>query len=518
MNQQNEAIVPARDETGLSSQGTEISPGAIAAAETARAMVMAAYGMAQRNPRDFESSRKKILKACERPAFAERVEYSKPVGGGNVHGPSIRFAELALREWGNVRTDVTTIYEDDEIRRIQVTCTDLETNVAFGKQQTIRKTVERRNRKGREVVGSRTNTYGDEVFVVVATEDELATKEAAVVSKVLRNEGLRLIPADVVDEALTTAKDTLGNQDAQDRAGSAAKVTKAFAEIGVTRTQLEAFLGHPIDHEDTDFQELRGIYQAIKQGEAKWREYAPATEAGTPAVDSDTVAAMAEEAASRGGGRQSTVSQPQAQPEAAQGATAAGEQPTPETTDAAGDGTGAPVTATPAPETAPAADATPAEGFCADCGQDLKVLPEAEVVYDSDKGDTVCDDCYGLRHPTAPEASKPAPPTTAGPPYDDGPSVGFGGWVCNLRKRMGLNQAEVASNAGLSSGVLSSIERSKRKPTEAEVQAIAGALGADPAELLVMAGYGNQANAEPAQSDQQSATGNPADDQGKIGF
>jgi len=312
MEEESKAIVPEREGVSLSASGAEISPGAIAAAETARAMVVAAYGMAQRNPRDYKRSRARILEACTRPAFAERVEYSKPIGGGSVRGPSIRFAELALREWCNVRTDVTTIYEDDTMRRIQVTCTDLETNVAFGKQSTIHKTVERKSRKGRDVVSVRTNSYNEQVYVVLATEEEMATKEAAVISKVLRNEGLRLIPVDVVDEAIETAQETLHNRDRQDRAGSAQRVTRAFAAIGVSRTQLEAYLAHPVDHEDTDFQELRAIYEAIKGGEAKWKDYAPVREAEVlPPIDTATEQTMAAQAAKRGGAAQTTVSRPQ---------------------------------------------------------------------------------------------------------------------------------------------------------------------------------------------------------------
>jgi hypothetical protein len=53
--------------------------------------------MAMQRPRSYDQSRIKILEACSRPAFAEKVEYSKPVGGGKpIVGPSIRFAELAL--------------------------------------------------------------------------------------------------------------------------------------------------------------------------------------------------------------------------------------------------------------------------------------------------------------------------------------------------------------------------------------------------------------------------------------
>src|SRR5574340_473106 len=118
-------------------------PAAIAAAEGAKARIQAAYIMAMQKPRSYDDARSRILEACRRPLFAERVEYAKPVGGRTIKGPSVRFAELALREWQNVLTETQVIYEDDEIRRIRVMVFDLETNSQFSKDIQIRKTVER---------------------------------------------------------------------------------------------------------------------------------------------------------------------------------------------------------------------------------------------------------------------------------------------------------------------------------------------------------------------------------------
>ncbi len=74
-----------------------IDPAAAAAAEAAKARIQSAYIMALQKPRNADDARDRILKACKRPAFAERVEFSKPVGGKQIKGPSIRFAELALQ-------------------------------------------------------------------------------------------------------------------------------------------------------------------------------------------------------------------------------------------------------------------------------------------------------------------------------------------------------------------------------------------------------------------------------------
>jgi hypothetical protein len=251
-----------------------VDPAAVAAAESAKARIQAAFLMALHKPRNSDQARVNILEACKRPMFAERVEYSKPVGGKAIKGPSVRFAELALREWQNVMTESQVIYEDETVRRIRVSITDLETNASFSKEIQIGKTVERRRADGREVVSERTNTDGKQTYIVKATDEELHNKEAALISKALRNEGLRLIPSDIVDEAIEVAKETLKKQDAQDPNAAKKKLLDAFAEIGIKPKDLEEYLKHKTDLiTPAELQDLRGIYRAIKDGDAKWAEY-----------------------------------------------------------------------------------------------------------------------------------------------------------------------------------------------------------------------------------------------------
>lgn len=256
-----------------------IDPAAVAAAEEAKALVQAAYTMAMHRPRNYMQARQRILDACKRPAFAGTVEYSKPVGKNRqgqqqyIKGPSIRFAELAIQQWGNIRVDTTTTFENDTFRKVRIQVLDLETNSSFGKVVSITKTVERRDNKGREVVGQRKNSYGDTVYIVVATEEELAIKEAAAVSKVVRNEGLRLIPQDIIDEALETAR-AARNGDVSDPQERIRKVCDAFAAVRVTPEDLSQYLGCPVDKASpAQIDDLQTVYTAIKGGEAKWSDY-----------------------------------------------------------------------------------------------------------------------------------------------------------------------------------------------------------------------------------------------------
>jgi len=52
------------------------------------------------------------------------------------------------------------------------------------------------------------------------------------------------------------------------------KMRESFATLKVTRGQLEAKLGHPMEQcTDKEIDELRGIFQSIKDGKSKWTDH-----------------------------------------------------------------------------------------------------------------------------------------------------------------------------------------------------------------------------------------------------
>lgn len=259
---------------------TIADPSAVAAAEAARARIESAYTVAMRKPRDADEARLRIIAACKRPLFAERVEYAKPVGGKAIKGPSIRLAELELREWGNVLTETTVVFENDEVRRLNVRIIDLQTNASFGRDIQLKKTVERRDSKGRDVIRARMNSYGDTVYIVRATDDELMNAESAAVSKVVRNEGLRVIPSDITDEAMETARETLRNRDKGDPDAARKRVIDAFAGVGVRPQDLASYLGHPVAQiQPAELETLRALHRALADGETTWKEIVEAAKA-----------------------------------------------------------------------------------------------------------------------------------------------------------------------------------------------------------------------------------------------
>jgi translation initiation factor IF-1 len=243
-----------------------------ALAERAKAEVQARYIMALQRPRSLADVRVRLLDHCRRPGFAEAAEYAKPVGGGTIRGASIRFVETALQEYGNVLPDATVTYDDDEKRIIRVSLTDLERNITYNEDALIEKFVERSNpRDGDEILGQRTNSRGRITYRVRATEDDFANKAAAAASKKLRNLGLRILPADLVDEAMWTCGQTRKDRDAKNPGEAQRVIADNFAALRVMPADLAAFLGHPFEQTSpAELDDLRAAYAAVRGGEARW--------------------------------------------------------------------------------------------------------------------------------------------------------------------------------------------------------------------------------------------------------
>lgn len=248
-----------------------------AVAAQAKALVEARYIMALRRPRDMDVVREKMLKECCRPSFAAVARYVKPIGQDRAKwpaGPSIRFAEAAVRNMGNVTVETMTVYDDREKRIVRVMVTDLEANVPYSQDITIAKTIERRKTKeGDTVISTRTNSYGDKVYILEATDDDIINKQQALISKAIRTQGLRLIPGDIIDECMDQVLVTQSNADAEDPDAAKRKLFDAFGALGVRAEQIKEYIGHDAASlSPKELADLRALYAAIRDGEATWRD------------------------------------------------------------------------------------------------------------------------------------------------------------------------------------------------------------------------------------------------------
>lgn len=245
-----------------------------------RAAVEARYALAIRQPRDLDAVRLRLLKDCRRPRFAEVARYAKPQGKKQdangkwvdnvIEGPSIRFVEAALRSLTNVYPETAVIYDDARKRIMRVSVTDLEANVTYSHEVSVTKTVERSNAEGREVVSVRQNKKGKPVYVVEATDDEVLVRQNSLVSKTLRVLGLRILPGDLVDEAMDEVQKTQANQDKAAPDAQRNRVFDGFAQIGIPPEELKEYLGREVG--PADLPQLRALYQALSAGDIQWRE------------------------------------------------------------------------------------------------------------------------------------------------------------------------------------------------------------------------------------------------------
>jgi len=253
-----------------------------------QAEVQAACIMAKRFPRNLDQVRQDLIAECKRPGFAAVAIYSLPRGDKKIEGLSIRFAEVAMRCMGNMEASSETVYDDDRVRCIRVRVIDFERNSTWKTDITVNKTVERKQlKRGQTPLGERTNSYGDRVFIVEASDDDVRTKQNAEISKASRTGILRIIPGHLQDEAKKLCKEVSRNADAADPAAARNKLFDAFANIGVKPAALAEWLGHSTDTlSPAELDDLRGLYAAIRDGETSWadalKEAMAEREAGKP--------------------------------------------------------------------------------------------------------------------------------------------------------------------------------------------------------------------------------------------
>lgn len=251
--------------------GVESASTAVAA--QAKAMVEARYTIALHRPRNWDQVRQDLLRECKRPTFANNKSayYRKPIGQG-VEGLGIRFVEVALRCMTNVLIETTMIFEDTakEVHRVSVT--DLESNITYPMDVRVSKTVERsKAADDGSYISVRTNSYGKPVYTVPANDDDLLNKRAALISKAIRTLGLRIVPGDLCDEAEEIIKRVRLDEAARDPGAERKRIVDAFDGLNIKASQLTEYLGHDIGScSPQELVNLRGLYGAIKDGEATW--------------------------------------------------------------------------------------------------------------------------------------------------------------------------------------------------------------------------------------------------------
>lgn len=237
--------------------------GAAAAVAREEAELKAAIIVAKRFPRNEFDAYQKILKACERPSFAEEAQYVFPRGGEMIDGPSAPFARSASTIWGNVRSGIRIVSKDDDWIHIKGWAHDAENNVFREEESKFRRLIFRK--KG----GWQKPDERD--------ERELTNRIGAIAE---RNAILKILPSDIIEDAMRKVAEikrlaAAGElKNGQTRADAIRRLVGAFAEIFVSAEMLERFLGHKLDViDDKELAKLRGIWKSISDGNSRREEY-----------------------------------------------------------------------------------------------------------------------------------------------------------------------------------------------------------------------------------------------------
>lgn len=284
-----------RQEFGASQQTALAETAATAVAAREQAAVQARYIVALQRPRDVEAFRSSVLRECKRPGFASIAEYHRPVGRefnedtGQweekiADGPSVHLMRTAAMLYGNMMVDSAVTFDGKDLRIVHAYALDLQHNCSWARTVAVSKIVEKRavkDRKtgqfgpppGREIAGERINSKGETTYIVYATDDEIRVKEARLVALAQRENLRSVLPRDIIDEARYTARETLSKEDAKDPDAARRKIIDSFSELGVSPSDLSAWLGHTTERIDpAELKALRGIFVSMREGDVTWDE------------------------------------------------------------------------------------------------------------------------------------------------------------------------------------------------------------------------------------------------------
>lgn len=244
----------------FAAQKNQINNSALVESETQKSIeeVRAALIIAKQFPRNQVEAMDKILNACRRPSLAESAIYAYPRGGQTVTGPSIRLAEAIAQAWGNIQTGVRELSQSNGESTVEAFAWDVESNTRSTK--TFQVSHVRYTRDGKKNLTDPRDIY------------ELTANQG---SRRLRSCILALIPGDVVDAAVEECEKTQKNSFKVDEEGIK-KMVDAFAELRVSKAQLEQRIGHRLDPQATIAAELiamKRIYVSIRDGMGKVEDY-----------------------------------------------------------------------------------------------------------------------------------------------------------------------------------------------------------------------------------------------------
>lgn len=221
--------------------------------------------LAKKFPRDVTAAHTELMAACQQMSLATVAFYKVPRGQGNVTGPSIRLAEEIARCWGNIQYGHKELSRTEGKSEVEVFAWDMQTNLYASRQLTVMHVMDTKDGPKR-----------------LRDQKDIDDKISNVASKQLRGRIMAILPKWLTEAAQAKCRETAqtggGDKPLQQRVRDMAA---AFAAIGVTTSQLAAYLEHPLENTTgDDLVDLLGVYTAIGEGArvADYFDMAPAVE------------------------------------------------------------------------------------------------------------------------------------------------------------------------------------------------------------------------------------------------
>lgn len=208
-------------------------------------------------PRNLQAVKRSMLDfATLDVETAESCFYTVPRGDKNIQGPSVRLAEIALSQYGNLRAgsrvvSVVTTGDNPHVV-IQSACHDLEKNVCVNIEKRRRIT----SKKNRD--GTRRPVDEDDINLAVNACSSIALRDAI----------FKVIPGALIKPVYEQAK-AVAIGDAKTLSDRRARAIESFAKMGVQLPRVLALLEKKTVEEIglSELETLTGLRNAIKDGE-----------------------------------------------------------------------------------------------------------------------------------------------------------------------------------------------------------------------------------------------------------
>lgn len=213
--------------------------------------------MAKKFPRNEVQSFNRIVQACQRRSLAEKAEYEYPRGGQKVTGPSIRLAEVAAQNWGNIDFGIIELEQRNGESQVMAYAWDLETNTRQTKIFSVPHI--RSTKKGNVPLSDPRDIY------------ELVANQGA---RRMRACILGIIPGDVIEAAVEQCHKTLEGAEKKPLKDVIREVSLYFQrDFNVPVEALEKYIGCRSEaFSMNDCIRLRKVYNSLKDGMTKREE------------------------------------------------------------------------------------------------------------------------------------------------------------------------------------------------------------------------------------------------------